>query len=126
MTWKVEPEDWERHNQYDEWLQIYEEMFERTDTEWGVWTIVEATDRNYTRIKIFQTIINTLEERLLYLDAMPSFLLEDESSEETMTPPSQDALDLPQEPSGETPTEHESTESIPAERDIQVEGEVVS
>lgn len=114
MAWKVEPEDWERHNQYDEWLQVYEEMFERTDTEWGVWTIVEATDRNYTRIKIFQTIIDALEERLLYLDAMPSFLLEDESSKETTTPPSQDALDLPQELSVKLPTEHESTENNPA------------
>ena len=71
MAWKVEPEDWERHNQYDEWLQIYEEMFERTDTEWGVWTIVEATDRYYTRIKIFQTLIDVLEERLSVLDALP-------------------------------------------------------
>ena len=71
MAWKVEPEDWERHNQYDEWLQIYEEMFERTETEWGVWTIVEATDRFYTRIKIFQTIIAVLEEQLQSLNALP-------------------------------------------------------
>ena len=71
MVWKVEPEDWERHNQYNEWLQIYEEMFERTDTEWGAWTIVEATDRFYTRMKIFQTLISVLEERLRILDALP-------------------------------------------------------
>jgi polyphosphate kinase 2 (PPK2 family) len=71
MAWKVEPEDWERHNQYDEWLRIYEEMFERTDTEWGAWTIVEATDRYYTRIKIFQSLIGLLEERLHLLDALP-------------------------------------------------------
>jgi polyphosphate kinase 2 (PPK2 family) len=71
MAWKVEPEDWERHNQYDEWLQIYEEMFERTDSEWGVWTIVEATDRFYTRIKIFQALISVLEERLSNLNALP-------------------------------------------------------
>jgi hypothetical protein len=37
---------------------------ERTETEWGPWTIVEATDRRYTRVKIFRTIVNTLEERL--------------------------------------------------------------
>jgi hypothetical protein len=37
---------------------------ERTNTEWGPWTIVEATDRYWTHVKIFQTIIASLEERL--------------------------------------------------------------
>jgi len=70
-AWRVQPEDWEHHRQYDEWLLAYEEMFERTDTEWGTWTIVEATDRRYTRVKIFETLIANLEERLRVLDAMP-------------------------------------------------------
>jgi hypothetical protein len=39
-------------------------MLERTDTEWGPWTIVEATDRRWARAKIFQTIIQRLEEAL--------------------------------------------------------------
>jgi len=39
-------------------------MLERTNTEWGPWTIVEATDRYWTHVKIFQTIIASLEERL--------------------------------------------------------------
>jgi polyphosphate kinase 2 (PPK2 family) len=70
-AWRVQPEDWEHHRQYDEWLLAYEEMFERTDTEWGTWTIVEATDRRYTRVKIFETLIANLEERLRVLDALP-------------------------------------------------------
>ena len=41
-----------------------EEMLERTDTEWGPWTIVEATDRRWTRVKIFQTIVGHIEEAL--------------------------------------------------------------
>jgi hypothetical protein len=41
-----------------------EEMLERTDTEWGPWTIVEATDRRWARVKIFETIIRRLEEAL--------------------------------------------------------------
>jgi polyphosphate kinase 2 (PPK2 family) len=82
MAWKVEPEDWERHNQYDEWLQIYEEMFERTDTEWGVWTIVEATDLLHTRIKIFQTLIAVLEEQLQILNASPPTRQDEEEEEE--------------------------------------------
>jgi len=63
-AWHVSPEDWEHHRRYDDWLIAYEEALERTDTEWGPWTIVEATDRRHTWVKIFQTVINTLGERL--------------------------------------------------------------
>jgi polyphosphate kinase 2 (PPK2 family) len=63
-AWHVAQEDWEHHRHYDEWLLAYEEAFERTETEWGPWTIVEATDRRFTRVKMLRTIIRTLEERL--------------------------------------------------------------
>lgn len=70
-AWKVEPEDWEHHAKYDEYVLAIEEMLERTDTEWGPWTIVEATDRRHTRLKIFKTIVTRLEDRLDSLDKLP-------------------------------------------------------
>jgi len=63
-AWHVTDEDWEHHKQYHEWLLAYEEAFERTDSEFGPWTIIEATDRRYTRVKVFHTVIAALEERL--------------------------------------------------------------
>jgi polyphosphate kinase 2 (PPK2 family) len=63
-AWHVTPEDWEHHKRYDEWYLAYEEAFERTETEWGPWTIVEATDRYFTWVKIYRTVITALEERL--------------------------------------------------------------
>jgi polyphosphate kinase 2 (PPK2 family) len=63
-SWNVQPEDWEHHRKYDEYLLAVEEMLERTDTEWGPWTIVEATDKRWARAKIFQTIIHRLEEAM--------------------------------------------------------------
>ncbi len=63
-AWHVSPEDWEHHYRYDDWLLAYEEAFERTETEWGPWTIVEATHRRFTWIKIYQTVVAALEERL--------------------------------------------------------------
>jgi len=63
-AWHVSPEDWEHHRRYDDWFLAYEEMFERTESEWGPWTIVEATDRRNTRLKIARTIIRALEEKL--------------------------------------------------------------
>ncbi|UCC86959.1 MAG: hypothetical protein JSV81_19225 [Anaerolineales bacterium] len=63
-SWHVQPEDWEHHRKYDDYLQAVEEMLERTETEWGPWTIVEATDRRWARVKIFETIIDQLEDTL--------------------------------------------------------------
>ncbi len=63
-AWHVQPEDWTHHQKYDEYVLAIEEMLERTDTEWGPWTIVEATDRRFARKKVFDTIIARLEDRL--------------------------------------------------------------
>ncbi len=64
-AWHVQAEDWEHHRRYKSYLLAYEEMLARTDTEWGPWTIVEATDRRWTRVKIFETITTRLEQALL-------------------------------------------------------------
>jgi polyphosphate kinase 2 (PPK2 family) len=77
-AWHVTPEDWEHHYRYDDWLLAYEEAFERTETEWGPWTIVEATDRRFTWVKIYQTVITCLEERL----GWPHLVLPTEDEEE--------------------------------------------
>ncbi|HEX9018604.1 MAG TPA: hypothetical protein VF806_05435, partial [Anaerolineaceae bacterium] len=63
-AWRVTDEDWRNHKRYDKWLLAYEEMLEKTDTEWGVWTIVEATDRRHSLVKVYETIVEALEERL--------------------------------------------------------------
>ena len=63
-SWRVTKEDWARHEQYDDYALAAEEMFERTESEWGPWTIVEATNRWHARKKVFDTLIAALEERL--------------------------------------------------------------
>jgi polyphosphate kinase 2 (PPK2 family) len=70
-AWQVLPEDWKHHKQYDDWRLAYEETFERTETESGPWTIVEATNRRYTNIKIFETLANSLETQLASMNALP-------------------------------------------------------
>ena len=73
-SWQVTEEDWEHHRKYDEYLLAVEEMLERTDTEWGPWTIVEATSRWWARVKVVNTIINGLAERLEAVGALPEAL----------------------------------------------------
>lgn len=82
-AYHVTAEDWEHHQHYEEWLLAYEEAFERTETEWGPWTIVEATDRRHTWIKIYQTIIQTLEEKMdwPYQPFLPTDAIEEEIAE---------------------------------------------
>lgn len=63
-AWQVAAEDWEHHAKYDEYVLAVEEMLERTDTEFAPWTIVEATDRRFCRVKIFSRIVAALEDRL--------------------------------------------------------------
>ena len=63
-AWHVQAEDWEHHRKYDQYVEAIEEMLERTDTEWGRWTIVEATDRRWARVRIFRTVVNRLEYAL--------------------------------------------------------------
>ena len=93
-AWHVTPEDWEHHYRYDDWLVAYEEAFERTESEWGPWTIVEATDRRFTWVKIYQTIITSLEERLGWPHlVLPSEPEEPDSAEGAMGEESEETTD---------------------------------
>lgn len=63
-AWQVSEEDAEQHKAYKKYLVGVEEMLARTDAPHAPWIIVEATDRHYLRIKIFETLIRVLETRL--------------------------------------------------------------
>jgi polyphosphate kinase 2 (PPK2 family) len=62
--WQVTDEDWRQHKRYGKYLQIVEEMLARTDSAHAPWVIVEAHDRYFTRVKVFETLIRALEARL--------------------------------------------------------------
>jgi AMP-polyphosphate phosphotransferase len=63
-AWRVTDADWARHKKYDEYLAASEEMLELTDSEYGPWTIVEATSKWHARRKVFDTMIAAIESRL--------------------------------------------------------------
>ncbi len=63
-AWRVSEFDWKRNEHYDEYLQINEEMLERTDTGEAPWTIIEATDKNYAAMKILSAVTDRLEYEL--------------------------------------------------------------
>jgi polyphosphate kinase 2 (PPK2 family) len=63
-AWRVTSEDWARHRKYDRYLAAAEEMLELTDSDYAPWVIVEAVSRWHARRKVFDTLINALENRL--------------------------------------------------------------
>ena len=63
-SWRVTRSDWKRHKQYDNLLLAANEMIEKTDTSHAPWTIVEAHDRRFATVKIFKTVIDSLETAL--------------------------------------------------------------
>lgn len=66
--WRVSKEDWRHHEQYEEYLIAIEDMLTKTDTEFAPWTIVEAHDRRFATLKIFQTVINAVEKRIIEIE----------------------------------------------------------
>jgi polyphosphate kinase 2 (PPK2 family) len=63
-AWRVTEADWARFKKYDEYLAAIEEMLELTESEYGPWTIVEATSKWHARKRVFEAIIAAMEKRL--------------------------------------------------------------
>ena len=70
-AWRVEERDREQHAKYDEYLVVIEEMLERTETEWGPWSLIAATDKRWTRFRMFDTLVKSMTERLVRLGIEP-------------------------------------------------------
>jgi len=63
-AWKVGKAEWQQHHDYHQWLKLAEEMLVETSTSEAPWTIVEATQRRYCRLQVFQTFVNAVESEL--------------------------------------------------------------
>ncbi len=64
LKWKITKEYKRHHRQYDRWIAAVEEMLAKTDSPHAPWTVVEANDIRYARVKVFQTIVDRIEEVL--------------------------------------------------------------
>lgn len=63
-AWRVTKEDWERNKEFERYLKMNEEMLEKTDTDYGPWTVIEAMDKDYAALKIAITVMDRLEYEL--------------------------------------------------------------
>jgi polyphosphate:AMP phosphotransferase len=61
---KITPEDWRNREKWDEYGDAVCDMVDRTSTEHAPWTLVEANDKYYARVKILKTLCERIEAAL--------------------------------------------------------------
>lgn len=63
-AWKLTDEDWRNRDRWDQYVAAVNELVDRTSTQDAPWTLVEGNDKNYARVKIIQTVCETLERAI--------------------------------------------------------------
>jgi len=61
---KITDEDWRNREKWDAYHVAVCDMVDRTSTGNAPWTLVEANDKNYARVKILRTVCERLEAAL--------------------------------------------------------------
>lgn len=63
-AWKLTEEDWRNREKWPQYEAAADEMLLRTSTPAAPWTIVEAEDKRFARIKALRTLVRRLEAEL--------------------------------------------------------------
>lgn len=61
---KITADDWRNREQAPQYELAAAEMIERTSTSIAPWTLVEADDKNWARVKILRTLVERIEEAM--------------------------------------------------------------
>jgi AMP-polyphosphate phosphotransferase len=63
-TWKLTEEDWRNREKRARYEEAADEMLRRTSTPASPWTVIEAEDKQFGRIKVLRTVVRRLEDEL--------------------------------------------------------------
>lgn len=63
-TWKITDEDWRNRGKWEDYITAAEEMLLKTSTPEAPWTLVEANDKYFSRIKSLRTVAEKLRREL--------------------------------------------------------------
>jgi len=61
---KITPDDWRNRAKWELYEHAVADMVDRTSTELAPWTLVEAEDKHFARIKVLKTIVKALERAM--------------------------------------------------------------
>ncbi len=60
--YKIGKDDYRNRSKWNDYLATYEDMFEKTDTDYAKWNIIEGNDKNFARIKVMKKFIKRLNK----------------------------------------------------------------
>jgi polyphosphate kinase 2 (PPK2 family) len=63
-AWKLTDEDWRNRDKWPQYEQAANDMLVRTSTPAAPWTLVEAEDKRFARVKVLSTLVQRLENEL--------------------------------------------------------------
>jgi polyphosphate:AMP phosphotransferase len=61
---KITDEDWRNREKWEDYEQAICDMVDRTSTSLAPWTLVEANDKNFARIKVLKTLCQRIESAM--------------------------------------------------------------
>ena len=64
LAWKIGKAERREHKRYPEYEGAVEDMLAKTSTAHAPWTIVEATDGRYARVKVLETLTDAVQRAL--------------------------------------------------------------
>lgn len=62
--WKITDEDWRNREKWEQYEEAVNEMLIRTSTPNAPWVVVEGNCKYYARVKVLETVVNAIENRL--------------------------------------------------------------
>jgi len=63
-SYKLTEEDWRNRAKWSEYFQAVEDMLLHTSTPYAPWTVVEANNKLFARVKVLKTIVDAIEKRI--------------------------------------------------------------
>ncbi len=63
-SFKITEEDWRNREKWEQYEQAVCDMVDRTSTQLAPWTLVEANDKDFARIKVLKTLCEKIEAKL--------------------------------------------------------------
>ncbi len=73
--WRVGKSEWRQNDRYERWYAAAEETLVRTDTPEAPWTIVEATDARWTRVRVLEKLVERMQEAIAQRKAEPAAIM---------------------------------------------------
>jgi len=61
---KITEEDWRNREKWDDYVLAVGDMVDRTSTSIAPWTMIEANDKYFARVKVLQTLCDALKSAL--------------------------------------------------------------